>query len=59
MFDYIHKQTGCELDWFTAPKNGFPPCTLVAQIRAHAKIMAQLQSITYSEIRDLTGRYQL
>ena len=55
--EYILEQTGCELDWLTTSLKNLQQCKTIAEIKTYAQVMAKLQSITYSDIKDRTGIY--
>ena len=54
--NYIYEQAGCALNWFTNQTNGYPACTNISQVKNIANTMFLLQSVSYLEIKDTTGK---
>ena len=54
--NYIYEQAGCALNWFTNQTNGFPASTNIYQVKNIANTMFLLQSVSYPEIKDTTGK---
>ena len=55
LFNYIHKMSGCQLDWFNEPSLGIPICEGVQDIEKMFSVLESIGDWTYSTIVDKTG----